>query len=121
MIRADGIFSTIFDESGKKIAVGAEHSYKNKPLIPSGVYLCKRRFSPKFQYDIFWLTDVPGHDLIEIHRGNWPQIDSQGCILLGESVIEYDNGSVAISKSKKTFESFMKIQSGVDEFQLTIT
>ena len=70
------------------------------PVIPTGVYEVRITPSPKFKRRLPLLIDVPGHDGIRIHPGNFPR-DTEGCILLGrilagESVLESD----------KAFEDF---------------
>ena len=55
-----------------------------------------------------------------IHIGNF-NYDSDGCILIGESMITGLKGGIdMISDSGDTFKAFMFCQSGVDEFQLII-
>lgn len=91
-----------------------EHAFPEGPKIPAGVYTCVRRKSPKFGYDVFMLVDVPGHEFIEIHRGNF-NADSDGCVLVG-----LGHTLVSITNSEMAFERLMKAQEGVNEFQLTV-
>ena len=111
-----GIFGNYFDEQNNIICSTGEHSYDCVPKLPDGTYTCKRRFSPHFGYDVFQITNVPGHDWIEIHLGNDCQIDSDGCTILGTHI----EGSI-IMESKIAFDAFMKLQDGVDEFTLTVS
>ena len=85
-----------------------------KPAVPAGVYTCKRRLSPRFGYDVFELLNVPGHDFIEIHKGNYNH-QSDGCILLG-----MEQTATMITSSLEAFTRFMELQHGLDTFQLTI-
>lgn len=65
------------------------------PVTPSGQYELKITPSPKFKRRLPLLIDVPGHDGIRIHPGNFP-MDTEGCILVGnvlsgDSVLESDD------------------------------
>lgn len=118
--RGDGIFSQMIkDQDGSIFCVAAEHSFKGRPKIPNGVYTCKRYRSPHFGYDVF-VIDVPGHEFLEIHIGNDPQVESEGCVLLGRYFFEKPNGSQVVTMSRATFEAFMELQHGVSQFQLTV-
>lgn len=129
---AKGIFGNLFDENKNIIAVTGEHAYlqpykftdENNNIvnmasffakIPTGTYNCIRRLSPKFDYDLFMLENVPGADFIEIHKGNDPQVDSEGCIILGRSLVED-----ALVESKYAFARFMAIQNAIKSFSLEI-
>lgn len=117
-----GIFSTM--TVGDKTFCTGEHAYQAadgswQPKIPPGVYTCQRRVSPHFGYDLFWVTNVPMCNWIEIHVGNYPQVDSEGCILMGTSFTL--NAPVPmVGNSKIAFSEFMGLQSGQDTFQLTV-
>lgn len=110
----NGIFGELTNDQGQHLAYTLEHSYNNIPKIPVGSYTCKRRLSPHFGYDVFELIDVPGHDFIEIHIGNY-NADSNGCILLGAGTNEDE-----ITSSRTAFNAFMASLTGVDTFILTI-
>lgn len=135
--REDGIFGEMTDEKGKFICVTLERAFKideqktaddgtefisttYQPIVPKGVYKCIRYDSPKHGYQVFLLVDVPGHDHVEIHIGNWNH-DSDGCILLGR---QYGSrlvpGGMMIVQSSDAFKSFMASQSGIDAFMLTV-
>lgn len=118
--RGDGVFSHLLKKDGSQFCVAAEHAYAGLPKLPNGVYACKRRHSPHFGYDVFLITDVPGHDFMEIHIGNEPQVDSDGCVLLGREFFWRDNGGQLITMSRATFHEFMDLQRGISEFQLTV-
>lgn len=117
----NGIFGNLYDDSDNHLAHTLEHAYPFDdtglfvPKIPNGNYICKRRLSPHFGYDVFELIDVPGHDFIEIHVGNI-QADSSGCILLGQERIA--NGLIG---SRMAFGSFMTMLNGVDQFPLQVS
>lgn len=119
-IGVDGAFG-ILSKDNIQIACTAEHAFTDSSSniytkIPNGTFTCVRRLSPHFGYDVFELVNVPGHDFIEIHIGNDPQVDSDGCVLLGQSRI----GNM-VTLSRMTFEKFMGIMSGVDSFQLVVS
>jgi len=110
----DGIFSTLIDDAGQSYFVG-EHSYSNLPKIVDGTYTCIRRLSPKFGYDVFEVTNVPNCTYIEIHKGNIPNVDSDGCLLLGQA-----QEGLEIINSKLAFDQFMTNLTGVNSFQLVV-
>lgn len=119
---ARGIFGTLHSDDGMFVIFTAEHAYKNtqdcyRPKVPAGTYTMLRRFSPHFGYDLFWLVDVPEHDYIEIHKGNDPQIDSDGCILLG-MLRSPDNGP--LRDSRIAFNKFMEYMESFDRATLVV-
>lgn len=123
---ADGIFGELRQLDGTKVCSTLEHSYDSGhgdgsfiPKIPKGTYVCKRRHSPKFKYDLFELQHVPGHEAIEIHIGNYND-DSHGCILVGMDQVKLGKFHM-IQHSRAAFQKLMDLQKGVDTFNLTIT
>ena len=64
------------------------------------------------------LSDVRGHTNILIHAGNYNN-DSEGCILLGDSVIMSGRGQM-ITNSKVTFAKFMDLMKDQDSFFLMV-
>lgn len=125
---ADGIFGTLFDSSGKQIAVTLEHSYYTNdiwmPKIPVGNYECVRGLHQlehmDHSFETFEITGVAGHTDLLFHTGNTND-DSAGCVLLGEDVVERADGMRMISMSRIAFEDFMSLMDGVDNFLLTIS
>ena len=114
-----GIFGEIRDLAGNFLAVTLEHAFKQSDgswsgVIPDGQYVCERRQSPHFGYDLFCLQNVPGHSYVEIHVGN-VNSDSEGCILLGSGL-----GTNCILDSRVAFQNFMKLQDGVKQFNLIV-
>ena len=123
---ADGIFGELREFDGTKVCSTLEHAYDSgngdgsfAPKIPAGSYTCVRRLSPKFKYELFELQNVPGHDAIEIHLGNYND-DSHGCILLGLDQVKLGRFNM-LQRSRAAFQKFMDLQKGVDSFTLTIT
>lgn len=70
-------------------------------------------------FQTFEIMDVPGHDNILFHWGNYNK-DSEGCVLLGKAEVSQANGQHMITSSKETFDIFMKYLAGVNEFTLTV-
>jgi hypothetical protein len=129
--REDGIFGVLLDDAGHTVAFTLERAYPDgsgwAAKVASGVYICVRHPPNRLPYTTFMLTNVPPFqgqpvDGILIHIGNYNK-DSIGCILLGESVagIPSQLGADMLINSKKTFQSFMNLQNGIDEFTLTVT
>lgn len=119
--RADlyGVFGVLSDEIGNQVCVTLEHAFPQPDgsfaaLIPVGIYTCIRRHSPRFQCDVFMLKNVPDHDFVEIHWGNYNK-DSDGCILVGTEV-----NSLGIGDSREAFAKLMAIQNGAKSFLLVV-
>lgn len=99
-----------------------EHAYQQsdnsyKPKLPDGVYTCVRgthMLHNLVPFETFEITGVPGATGILLHKGNYNK-DSEGCVLLGDSL-----GAGCILDSADAFERFLKSQSGVDKFILTV-
>ena len=127
MCGASGLFSYLEDESGNQIAVTAEHAYQGSdgtwaPKVPDGKYLCQRgvhQLSVGLPFETFEVTQVPGHTGILFHKGNLPEVDSEGCLLLGTAFGEL-TGIEAVLGSADAFNKFMELQNGVDQFWLTV-
>lgn len=115
-----GVFSQFMslDESCI-VSVTIEHAFPQsdgsfKPAIPPGVYTCRRRTSPHFGFEVFEIMNVPGHDYIEIHPGNTNE-DTKGCVCPGQ----YRQGQMVLS-SRLAFETLMKLEEGLDTWELTV-
>lgn len=82
---------------------------KGKTAIPDGTYGVTITFSPKFGRDMPLLTGVPDFEDVRIHIGN-SHVDTEGCILLGETVVNGD----FISGSRAAFGAFFpKLQAAI--------
>jgi hypothetical protein len=121
--RKEGIFGILVDETGVLIAHTLEHAYEDgkggwAPKIPEGDFTCERSMhrlhGMTHDFETFEITGVVGHDNLLFHWGNFNK-DSEGCILLGER----EQGGM-VTNSRKTFSEFMEMQSGLDQFQLTV-
>lgn len=122
----DGVFGILTnDTDNSQVAVTLEHAFADHgtftPKIPAGVYTCHLYDSPHFGRKVWMLDNVPGHDHVEIHIGNFNK-DSDGCILLGRRMIADpdDAGQSMITSSGNTFNKFMDLQNKVSEFQITV-
>jgi|SRR5271165_1518512 len=129
--REDGVFGTLLDDAGHTIAFTLEHAYASgegsfSAKIPPGGYTCKRGQHQlegmAAPFTTFQVMDVPNHTNILLHFGNYNK-DSDGCILLGEAIVPIPTqpGSDMIINSRKTWQKFMDLQTGIDEFKLTVT
>ena len=59
------------------------------PIIPPGIYDVIPYFSPAHQHNCFLILDVPGHDGVELHIGNYAR-DTEGCILVASAYSFFD-------------------------------
>ena len=66
---------------------------KEISCIPTGTYTCKAYTSKRFG-ETFEITDVEDRTYILFHVGNFPEKDSHGCLLVGESLMK---GTTAVS------------------------
>lgn len=124
----EGIFSELLDSNGQQIAVCLERAYSVdsenwNPKIPNGVFRCNRgnHRLPRMKntFETFEITGIKGHYGLLFHVGNFNH-DSDGCVLLGETIVTRKDGMKFISQSRATFEKFMKLQVGRDEFTITV-
>jgi uncharacterized protein DUF5675 len=113
----DGIFGTLSDDAGNRVAYTLEHSYNCVPKLPDGTYTCVKghHMLHSGPIEAFEITGVPGHTGVLLHYGNY-NADSDGCVLLGD-------GSTAtmITGSRDAFDKLMVTFTGVDSFTLTVT
>lgn len=125
--RIDGIFSELRSIDGETLFHTLEHAYNDGlgamvPKLPDGVYKCIRGIHRlahmSLPFETFEITEVPGHDHMLFHVGNF-NFDSDGCVLIGSGSIQL-NGHQALTRSREAFKSFMDLQTGYDEFELTV-
>ena len=126
----DGIFGELYLESGSFLCHTAEHAYIDEngaicAKVPQGEYVCKlgehtleKHPEPFMTYEI---QNVPGHDHILFHVGNYPQTDSHGCILVGHGIGATLDKKSMLTSSKQAFQEFMKILLNCDEFTLIVS
>jgi hypothetical protein len=126
--RADGVFSRLYNDNGVPQCYTLEHSYANldgtfSAKIPTGQWVCVRGIH-QLQgmlkpFETFEITGVPGHTNLLFHMGNFDG-NSEGCILVGDSIVTQGDGVQMVTNSVHTFEDFMNSLSGVTEFMLTV-
>lgn len=93
------------------------YNQKNISCIPSRKYDVKKVVSGKFGPGTFRLTNVSDREHILIHPGNFTS-DIEGCILLGEKHIDFNNDNITdVVNSKATIDKLKKL---ADSFELTI-
>lgn len=127
LTRSDGVFGHLLYDDGSQFCVTLEHAFltgtdRYAPKIPPGTYLCVRGWHRLHHladpFETFEVTGVEGHTGILFHIGNY-NTDSDGCILVGKDLNESE-GIWMISRSRDTFESFMLLHEGQDQFTLTV-
>lgn len=120
-----GIFGHLCTDDGSKFCWTLEHAYpsvsepgKFYAKIPAGIFYCMRGMhllaGASAPFETFEIVGVPGHTGLLFHPGN-TNLDSQGCVLLGDKIQNY-----AILDSRNTFERFMKLKTGIDNFRLEV-
>ena len=128
----DGIFGMLYDEKGDMIAVTLEHAYESgngdgsyAPKLTTGVHTCvrgqHRLHGMSNDFTTFEITGVPGHTNILFHWGNYNR-DSEGCVLLGRRIVPNPDSPTdnMITSSRNTFNKFLDLQIGIDQFTLTV-
>jgi hypothetical protein len=106
-IREDGAFSVLLWD-GRPFAVSVERTFEDgKPIIGNGAFLCTRSFYNKGGYSTFEIQ-VPRHNLILFHKGNWEE-DSRGCVIVAESFAVLD------------FNELMSLVAGLSEFEMEVS
>jgi len=104
-----GLTQDMSEEEIKRIKV------YGKTAIPSGKYIVKMTYSPKYGRDMPEIMNVKGYSGIRIHSGNKAD-DSLGCPLLGRNT---KVGMVTESrKACKEFERRLKEAGGVCELEI---
>jgi hypothetical protein len=94
---------------------------KNVSCIPGPqTYLCRRKESPSYG-DTFEVTDVPDRSHVLFHPGNRKR-DTEGCIIVAEAWWKLTGTAdeIKVKNSWKTFDRFMWMMEGIDEFWLNI-
>jgi hypothetical protein len=116
-----GVFGMLVDKHGWQVCLTGERPWldnkRSVSCIPAGTYKCTKYDSPSRKYEVALLHGVDERDMIEIHAGNKPLEDSEGCILLGMGLGQWDN-QPTVTDSKKAFKKFMDMAD--DEFILQV-
>jgi hypothetical protein len=85
-----------------------------QPIISLGLWEVQKTFSPKFQKELFEIQNVPGHEGIRFHSGNYVS-DTQGCILVGLSFTPNNisnmilDSQIALKKLHDIMPSFWRL------------
>lgn len=118
-----GIISELSDYNNTFKLITLEHSYLNNefsrylPKVSEGNYNCVlgvHQLAHGGPFQTYEVLDVPGHSGILFHKGNINK-DSEGCILLGESLSNQE-----ILNSLIAFDQFMKFQNNCESFNLKV-
>lgn len=119
-----GIFGQLTDDISKKLFATLEHAFIGSDgfswiaKIPVGVWVCQRSMHRLHgmteDFETFEVMNVPGHDNLLFHWGNYNK-DSEGCILIG-----HERSGDMITGSRDAFKDFMALQDGLDTFQLIV-
>lgn len=121
----DGVFfSNTIEDKVRELPVSCPNTPKGimckckdkvfeQTAIPAGTYKITMKHSPKFKRVLPYLHDVPHFLGILIHSGN-TEVDSAGCIIVGENTVK---GKVL--NSRITCDKLNKILS--EEKDITIT
>lgn len=126
--REDGIFGILKANDLSFQCVTLEHAYEDVdkgflPKLQPGEYMCvrgpHRLHNMTSNFITFEITGVTGHTNILFHWGNYNK-DSEGCVLLGDTIATSSNEEGMITSSRRTFSEFMKVQDGVAKFTLTV-
>lgn len=84
----DGTLGEIFNPDGTHLCYSCELPWlDNAPdtsCIPTGTYSCMPHNSADHP-NTWELQNVPGRTAVLIHNGNAAEVDSKGCILVGDS------------------------------------
>lgn len=123
---SDGVFGTLTSNDGSFSCVTLEHAFPQDdisyaPKTPPGTYTCvlgTHQLDHGGPFQCFQITNVPGHQGILIHIGNFNK-DSDGCCLVGEE-IQGKAPSRFINNSKQTWDNMMNFL-GKDNFTLIVS
>ena len=119
-----GIFGEIHDENDNLVCVTLEHAYQQPdgswaPKIPIGTFTCQRGphrlHGMTEDFITFEITGIDGHSNLLFHWGNYNR-DSEGCCLVGQAL-----GPNMITASRAAFAAFIKLQDGLDTFQVAVS
>lgn len=120
----DGIFGELLDERFNFVCVTLEHAYHQpdgtySPKLPAGEYKCVYEWSPKFGRKLWEFKDVPGCTEIKFHSLNY-NIESDGCVGVGEQIGHRQNGERMICDSKKSLERLHLLCKGLPEISVLV-
>jgi len=130
---ASGWFGDVQQLNGTHLLFVANHAYQQPDgswamKIPAGAYTCQLDPHAQLQHGApfaaYEVTGVPEHWGILFHIGNFPQLDSEGCFLLGTDIQMLapagQEAVPAVVGSGIAFDKFMALQNGGASFRLTV-
>lgn len=114
----------VLEYNGYVFAVTAELedlcNIKGESCIPDGYYVAELIRRPSNGKKAYMLRDVKNRDAILFHSGNFPEKDSEGCILVGSGFSYIDNKIVAITDSAVAYDRFMLLMDNDEAIHITI-
>jgi hypothetical protein len=110
----DGIWGVLTDDEGLELYT-LENADKK---IPDGKYDCTRDWYYRGDYETFEVQ-VKGRDRILVHAANYPD-QLEGCIAPGTDR-GYNDGRLAVWKSKDAHKEYMESLVGHDLHTLVVT
>lgn len=114
-----GAFGVLVGRNGLPFGVSLERTFENaEPVIPAGIYLCRKSRFERGGYDTFEITGVAGHSRLLFHKGN-KETDSLGCVLVAEK-FEYLDGEPVVLESQHGFDEFWRMYGDLSSFYLEI-
>jgi hypothetical protein len=122
----DGIFGEMTDKNGH-LCVTLEHAYQDAkgnwvPKIPQGTFTCVNGphtlHSHPQEFWTYEIAGVAGHSNLLFHWGNFNK-DSEGCVLLGQKIVEHPTEGPMITNSRETFAMFIQLMAGLKTFEAT--
>lgn len=88
---------------------------QNETAIPTGEYIVRFTYSPRFKRLVPAIENVKGFSGVRIHAGNTAK-DTEGCVLLGMNTIK---GGVTSSRKWVTkFETALRVAGGVANLKI---
>lgn len=114
-----GCFSVLLSENGWPLLVTCERTFDDiRPVIPAGVFTCKRRMFNHGGYMTHEITGIVGHADVLFHRGN-VEADSLGCVLTGLT-FGVLNGMPAVLSAAAGFERYWAVTKDYEQFELEV-
>lgn len=87
--------------------------------IPEGAYFLARRFSKQHQYHL-QVMDVPGRDLILVHKANNAMLELKGCIAPVQQLIGQGKGYPSAPAFNKIYELVDRCLANNEKVELVI-
>lgn len=140
--RSDGVYGWMLPADSppegevKPVCVFVTHAYRDhvtevwRPKTHEGNFICERGLHRLHgmteDFETFEVLGVAGHKGILFHWGSWGS-DSEGCFCVGKKITltsqdrdSLDGPDEMVTESRSTFQEFMELHAGVQQFQLTV-